>query len=448
MAEVNVADLLRVSRDVARVAGEQARFRAELLRDVDAASDHDPFATARYVSGKTTYDALVALSPSAHDVPLRHALLRWVYAFLQARIGRELDVAWARAADAREGRYEGDAPRRVSYREAWRGVVGSRTVGDARLWLRATEDVAPKLAAIAKERAARRKEVARRAGRGEAVDLAIDAPHAALHAAATALLDATDDVARATREGASPEETIVAAVARDAPDGWPARMSGRWLEDVFGELARGARVDLPVLPAALGASSFARAVTIFGRALPTAFVPRELPFALAHDPQPIAAHRLGFTLGALVARADFQRTALGVSRRAADAQARVLARTALLEARVVAARWLARNESFDFEGQTARLFGAPLARAFAGAWPASRDDDSARLVALVTAHALGRELVERFDVDWWKNPRAAAELRTHAHVVGAHASQAVIPSGDDLASSALATARAFEEALA
>jgi len=161
MAERHVQDLLALDRDVARAAKALALWRAALAADPEGAVDDDPFEGLRDVAAKSTWDRLGELSSSAGDEPLRVALRRWVLALVQARVGGVDDLAWAREAAALRGRFEGERPRSVSWREAWRGVAIARTPSEAHLWLEAAGEAAPSLAPLVRRRAARRVEVAR-----------------------------------------------------------------------------------------------------------------------------------------------------------------------------------------------------------------------------------------------------------------------------------------------
>jgi hypothetical protein len=107
---------------------------------------------------------------------------------------------------------------------------------------------------------------------------------------------------------------------------------------------------------------------------------------------------------------------LHIGRRVALAQSRILARSALLDARLHAMRILLGDEArfaprdrFDELG--VRLFGSELDRRLCGAWPLTRDDEPARFVALVQAPAVADNLRDRFDSDWYRNPRAWVQLR-------------------------------------
>jgi hypothetical protein len=455
MAEGRVEDLLSLDRDVARGAAAFARWRTALARDPEAHAGDEPLEPVRRVAGKATWQALGELAPSAAEAPRRDALRQWVVALTQARIGQADDVAWARAASEARARFTGEPPRLVSWREAWRGVVAARSAAGARLWLDAAADAAPPLAEAARTRAERRVEVARRFGYEHPWQPLVAVEPRALRAAAGRLLDATDELSRAVWKEALRGEAgergaaavLQAALAREAGHGWPSRLTPRWLEENFGAfVARGWRIDLPPLPPVLGAATFARALAAFGFALRLGATPT-LPFALAREPAALAAHRFAFAFGSLVADPDWQARALGVGRRTALAQARVLARTMLLDARLHAARLLLGDEASPaprdlFDELGPRLFGASLDPRLRGAWPAARDDEPARFVALLEASSFVDGLRERFDVDWFRNPQAWTQLRALA---AGPAREAVDAAGFDARVDALG--RTFEGAL-
>jgi hypothetical protein len=264
---------------------------------------------------------------------------------------------------------------------------------------------------------------------------------------ASRFLERTDDLARSLRResAAEPEAVLHAVVARDAGDGWPARLAPRWLQETFGPGLQGLALELPPLPQAAGASSFARALVLFGQAYRRACAPRSMPFALAFEPWFSGAHRVGYAFGSLASDPAFHQRALGLGSRRAGAQARSLARTALFEARLVAARLILEAEGAPrdaFEDVTARLFGAALDGRLRGAWPAARDDEPARWLGLVGAPALVRELREAHDTDWFRNPRAWAHLRA----LGAGPAREAIEESA-VGEGAGALVRAFEDAL-
>jgi hypothetical protein len=477
MGDAGVHDLAALDRDVARGWSALGRWRRALASDPDAHADETPLEAVRNVAGKSTWDALGATATAttattttttdprsaparaaptmvSMDASLRDGLRRWVYALLQARLGRDGEVAWARAASDARTPFEGDPPRLVGWREAWRGVVAARGVGEARLWLEAAADAGPRLAAVDAERARTRVEAARRLGFAHPWDALAPAPRDALRPAAARLLDATEDLARDLRRrrfatDARAADVMHDAVAREAGAGWPARLTARWLHELFGAGVRGLRIDLPPLPATLGAASFARALGAFGHAFAVAAASDSpAPFAITHEPWDVRAHRAGYVFASLAADPELYVRALGVGRGAAQAQARALAWVALLEARLGAARLLLGDDAAPapadlFEELGARLYGAPLDRRLRGAWPRARDDEPARFAALVQTRAAVDDLRERFDVDWFRNPRAWTELRA------AHAGPArETTDGEALLAAAAALARGLQEALA
>ena len=449
MAERHPDDLVALDRDVARAAKALASWRSGLADRPDSLDD-DPFEGLRSATGKSTWDRLGERSVSVSEEPLGVALRRWVLSLIPARIGAIDDVAVAREVAAARGRFDGDGPRLVSWREAWRGVVGARTPAEARLWLSAAADAAPSLAPLARRRGARRIEVARRMGFAHPWEPASAVSVAALRSSASRFLERTDELSRAVwREslGAYPGAAAVlhAAVGREAGEGWPAHLTPRWLEESFGAV-RGLRLELPAFPRTLGAASFARALTAFGHAVRVASARGAMPFAIASDPWFVAAHRLAFVFGGLAADPEFFVRVLGLGHRAAEAQARLLARTELLEARMSAARVVVGGDDpaprDAFEDVVYRVLGSPSDARFHGAWPAARVDEPARWIALLKAPDLRALLRDGFDSDWFRNPRAWGHLRGQG---AAPAFEAVEESSLETGGDALV--RSFESAL-
>jgi hypothetical protein len=444
-----VEDLFGLDRDVAGTVKSLAGWRARLARG--EGDGDDPFEDDRHVSSKSTWDTLGALRPVVALEPLRDGLRRWVLALVVARLEGPVDIAWAQATRAPSGRYDGPVPRLASWTEAWREIALARTPAEAGAWLAAAAEAAPALGPLQRRRAAGRHEAAQRQGLAHPWEGLLPVPHASLRASALRVLDRTEDLSRAIwREALGDDRrapaVLHAVVAREAGDGWPARLTPRWLEDAFGAFTRGLTLDLPALPPAAGAASFARALAMFGFAVREASPPRSMPFALAHEPASLAAHRFARVTGALAADPAFQVRALGIGRHSADAQARVLARSALFEARLDAARLVLGDDASPgrdvFEELTARLFGAPIDERFADAWPRARTDEPGRWLATLQAPALRRELRDTFDADWFRNPRAWAHLREAG---GAPAYAPVDAAAVDASADGLA--RAFEEAL-
>jgi hypothetical protein len=169
-----------------------------------------------------------------------------------------------------------------------------------------------------------------------------------------------------------------------------------------------------------------------------------MPFGLARDPFPVPAFRFGFALASVVTGPVFQRRALDLPSRIATSQSRALKASMFLGARTVAARALLAHEEHVsgalFEEVSSRVFGAPLPASMRDAWPDPQVAEPARFVGMLGVQAFVRDLVDRYDEDWFRNPRAGSHLVSMA--CGPAFDPDPPPEG-----AALALARSFEEAL-
>ena len=312
MADPRVQDLLSLDRDVARGRKALERWRAGMARTPDDFSGDDPLEPVRHVAGKSTWDALRSLAPGLADSLLRDALVPWVGTLTLARLGREEEIEQAEAMTEATSRLALDVVQLVSWRQAWRGIAPSRSASEAAQWLDAAAGASGQLAAIAQRKAATRVEVARRLGLEHPWDLLGVGSASTMRAAAHRLLDATEELSRAvwkeTLAGVVGAAAVLsAAVAREAGDGWPDAADGpvaRRGDARSHDRAQDLRCRRPLEP--IGASSFARALGMFGFALREAWLPAQMPFALGHEPGARAAHRFGFVLGALPANPHWQ----------------------------------------------------------------------------------------------------------------------------------------------
>ena len=470
-------ELFAFDRDVRRAAERLEKQRqwlaSGLAKDLERARNFDPF-DVRAVASKATYDTLAEMKPSELDVPLRDALLRWVHELLQARVGSDLAIDDAEAENeldpqltqkqiaavlaeqlAREA-----APGPVSldgrdvdantYKQALRAILTSPNDARAAAALLRAGELAAPVSAVRKERKLRRFEAARRLGFTHPWQPAAKQD---LRALANTFLDTSEGFASALfkekRKGLeSPwraSSAMQLALGHGAKQGWPAYLGTRWLDESFVAIApRG--VPLAPPPPPLGSASFVRAATAWGFAFRVVSTPRSMPFALSRDPYPVSAYRFGFTFGTLVTETAFQRRVLDLPVRTASAQSRVLKTTLFLHARTLAARAiLSADESTSaalFEEITARVFGAPLPASMRDAWPAPRPAEPAQLLALFGARAFGRSLVERYDEDWFLNPKVGQ------HLLGMACGPAFDAEMDAASEGApMELARAFEEAL-
>jgi hypothetical protein len=425
-----VLDLAAVDREIASAARALVRHMEQRVRDPDGVDD-DPFAATRRVTGKSMVDALLARQVSSFDAAHRDALVRWARHLTFARLTVPQGLAWERESRAPRAVVTDSAgrPQRIGYREAFALLLAAESPGAGASALAALADAARGLAPLAIERAERRVEAARRFGLAHPDDNAFHAGAVAtLRDAARVLLAETDDLANGVlrdvrtrsfgaRVEAHPWMPIAMAIARDAPEGWPARLGPRFLDEHFARFSTGLRLAAPALPDVLGAASFARALHGFGVALRRASVAPSWPFAVAFDPASAGAHTFGALFSSVATSRAFYVRCLGTGAGGAAAQARVLTRTALFHLRTLATRVLLaddveRPSASDFDEATTRLFGAPLPKALHAVWPRRGDDELGRFVGAIAGAKLAEAMVQRFDEDWFRNPEAARHLRT------------------------------------
>jgi hypothetical protein len=402
----------QLDRRIAAAARDVGRETHALRREGPAAAS-DPMRGHRAVSTRSLY-----LELAEKPDPFRDAARAWVRELTRERVlwpdRARLAAAWHQAS------LEIERPERLraSPRDLLflllsdpaperRAIWGESLLGGAR----AVADAARILA----ERAA---EAERLLGEGGDLDVPCDPP-GDLAAIAEALLAATD----ACFEPAGPAWTaaIDRALGRRADEGWPARLTTRWLHDLFAPtgLTDGLRLDPAPLPRALGASSFARALGRFGAAYAEADLPSGAPFVMARRPFDLRVERRAALFASLAVDPVFARRALGLGRDRAREQARELARSIVVTLRLDAARALLRGALEQpqkalerrFEEVTERALGAPIPAPLAGVLPTAARRAPARLFGVLLAALDRRALVERFDEDWFQSPHAAHALR-------------------------------------
>jgi hypothetical protein len=418
---LHAVDPQRFDEAVARAARELAAARRALRL---AAAEHraeapSPLEAHRDVSARSTW--LELGEAPAH--PIFAAARPWVFALTVDRVAWGLEAALATAWGEPSILVEGEGlPREhVSAHDLLARVLADPMAARGRAHARALEGGAGKVAELARRLAERRAEATHRLG-ASADDVELPCPPAAIATAARALLDRTaalldgPKAAPATWDGA-----IVAALGRDATEGWPARLGARWLEGLFGatELTRGLALELAPLPRALGAASFARALAAFGDAFAVAAAPRSTPFVLARAPFDVRRARRAALFGGLAADAIFGAKALGLGRDRARDQARAVTRALLRSLRLDAARVLLRGALVlpehalapRFEEATALALDVPVPLALAGVVPRLEPGDGTRFAGALLAASDRRALVERFDEDWFRSPHAAHALR-------------------------------------
>jgi hypothetical protein len=222
--------------------------------------------------------------------------------------------------------------------------------------------------------------------------------------------------------GLVPESTLAGAIdvglARDAGEGWPAFLTPRGVRDLIGSpLFEGCNLPRLALPEPLGVSSFARAFARVAGELTFVDRTRALPFALARAPHDRLVYRRAALFGTLVLEPAFHRRKLGLSRPAARQQVRSLGPAFVTWVRDAVFRChlprlvCSNTRAVDFAELTERVFGRPSRPGWLGRVPRVDPDARHHLAGLLGSIRDRRRLRERFDEDWFDNPRALEDLR-------------------------------------
>jgi hypothetical protein len=221
-------------------------------------------------------------------------------------------------------------------------------------------------------------------------------------------------------------ELFEVALARDAADGWPARLTLRSLGEILraDELFAGLSLDPGRFPEPLGGASFLRGFARLGAAFAEAAAPRHQPFVIAHDPYGLERRRSGALFGLLPLSLPFLKKNLGLSPQRAKEHRRALARSALIESRLLALRLLLRKSALrsrtrlseDYRELVARTFGFDVPKEAAGTLIRLHIDDDQRFSGLLLGVARDAELVAKHDDDYFRNPRAIEQLRGEAEL--------------------------------
>ena len=364
-------------------------------------------------------DPLEALAsvPSAQELadfndPLAQALAAW-----RATLDRERDdwprqrELWSAWQDPRPSAHA--AP--TSLLDARRAWMAARGDGERSRLSPLLVDLAAQLGDLELDTLQRRID-----GHGAIFSPVAGLSPAQLVAIATRVLDRSDDVAAETMAQGW-ERGLPSGLGREANEGWPARLTGRWLAEVLGPsgLGEGLRPETPPLPKVLGATSFAMAIGNMAVALLEAARPRTMPWCMHRLPGGARRDLRFALLAGITASSPFAARVLGLGRERARehqramtaallASTRLTAMGVLLADALAAGKRAARERAAEL-GQ--RLFGEPQPPALLAVLPRLHAHDGRRLVGTLLAHEQQHGLIQRHDLDWFRNPRAAAELR-------------------------------------
>lgn len=416
-----------------------------------------PLENHRRASGGSTFERLQALSPAE---PLRDDLLRWVHRLTSERVN---GAARAQCLYLRHDPLplnEFKAMR--SRQQLLKGALAKAS--ERALWLEAFLSHARPLAELEALLGQRRRETARLLGLSQPEELS--SPLRPLPETGTARLllggtpggeanepksghrdegprkpsesqdgnSALRDIANKTAQALAPHarrltrgrpaDWLTAALGvagKTFPLALPKRLGPPVLLGYFREtqLFRGLALPKARLATNLGPASLVRNLEKLGQSWHDALQPRDQPFCLAVDPYGLERWRDGALLASQTLCGPFLQRQLGVARsRVAEAQ-RLLASVWVLELvarclKVLLSEVAQRDRdqyAGAFEALSAEFLGVALPPSSAGALLPLRPDDIQALAGLALAFEQRAYLTEAHDEDWYRNPRAAEQMR-------------------------------------
>ncbi len=398
-------ELLHIDAQVRQASTSWARFLELVRTDIASAKRLDPFAATRQVTGQSLLLELRAYKPTATQEDLHKGLMRWVYALLQARMSIPFVLE---ARSLREALVSvpvfGES---LSSRALFRAAL-LEPVNRAAEYVKILNDRAPELSSVEARAREVRFEVARLLGHTHPdepllrEDEATDFDKQFVRET----LDLAKDTVRSD-QAVSPEATYARReLATDAREGWPARLNDRWYDEVFSGLGGTiARLGLQTQSSrdVWGAASFGRALARLGLAMRAHYLYlSKLPIAARAHPENLEGQLLGCAFALLLASPAFHARALGLGRVAARDQARLCTRSLLLSLRRAhASVATVRGDWSVDEAANVTYCGAdpsPLMRSLLVHQP--------KIASAPLGISFSVLMVNRFDEDWFRNPRA------------------------------------------
>lgn len=393
-------DPFALDRSLAGYAARHRRFRRALKQGT--ARDH----VFELLPEELSRDTARELDVLGETDPFAAAAARWMHFLLDEHALIEVRRAVTRAE--RERAHAIEAPERGMWSIA--GMVERALFDAARRkdWLATLAACAPELGARRIELFELSSERGRPSFAGAELTLSAAREFLSLSADAFSELGA-----------GSLAKFVELGLGSDVPGNFPGTLSPRRLSDFFheGRWLHGLAPELEPLPRVAGASSSLRGLFSFGAALHDAGA-KAGPFVLAHEPCGLRRRTFGHLLSLLPFHSSFAERRLDIGRGRVSGYRRALARVFLLGARLHVGRALLASAAPHggaayrrcFEEQLPLALGFELPPRLAGALLV--DEDGLRsLAALFTAAERDRDLTERHDEDWFRNPRCIEELR-------------------------------------
>lgn len=377
----------------------------------------DPF-RGRLFPGQSTFEQVSSLGETD---PLRLPLLRALHRLIDERIQAPFLAFESQLLSGDTHFVDKPFEAEMSLRE-----LRLRTIAHPR-----SLEIAPSLASPVEGRLGgaraeildRRAEVARRLGLAhtDALTGPLENP-ADLPRLAREFLSRTERLAEGFEQRSYASE-LERGVARDAPEGWPARLTVDSLIGLVGpELFRSVRLGVFSVPARLVPMSFLRGLAHLGEAWFVALARGDLPSVVALDRERLLARREGVVWSLQAAEPSFLRSRLGLTLREADKQQRSLWIAIFVEARRRAARVLLRAAGLagpDELNRRAPELGVELfeeecsAATLLARLPTDRSTPS-DFVALALGLTRQREFVEMAGADYFREARWQERVRDEA----------------------------------
>jgi len=405
-----------IDQRIARAAS-QWRAAARALRKDPDASRYNVLENHRAVTTRSMWQELGERSKD----PILVAARPWVYALVLERVIWPARVLMAEALHGASIEVPDLELQRLSPRTALDRILIDPEPDRRRFYVQGFARGVGALHDASFVMAERRAEAVRRLGVDDvdAYEVPLDPP-AALARLAERVLDVTAQFL--PREFRRWDEVLAYGLARDAGEGWPARLSLRWFTELFASTGLLDGLVLPAFepPKLLGAISFVRALALFGRVYAETDMSRSAPFVFIRSPYDLRVARRAALFGGLPMDPVFGVRTLGLGRIRAVDQARQIARALIITLRMDALRVLlrglvllpARVRRERFAEYSAKALGVSIPVELEFVLPRLSPEDPTRLLGTLLAASDRRQLIERFDEDWFRSPHAAHQIRS------------------------------------
>lgn len=411
-------DLDRLLRDLSSTIVDIRSFQ-EIQRKDSSATIVNPYERKRWVSNLST---LQQLGP---DDPAAPQLASWMLWLLLGRTCFEAENAAFSAREHTLVRLASPIAEEIPIREVIHRFLRTTSRKERSLIARALEVSAGPASEAELELWMRRGEVLRRTGDVLKWNwLQPLASREELASEAVAYLAETEDLAKEVQKSPCTwEDALALGFGQQSDVPWPKKISPRWLLELFrGEAGW---LDISGLqpgyfPELIGGSSVTRSFARLGARWADAAVSRELPGPLATHPAGLIRFQIGGLFASLLTHPTFLQRGFGMGRAEAARAQRQQGLVLLIATRLEAIRTLLvlsalrgdrRSTQQEAAELTRRVLGAAIPEQLALVLPRVQPTSPTRFLAAGQAASMVREIQQKYDDDWYRNPRAVIALR-------------------------------------